>query len=408
MAYVAVAHLNFAPAAGYYASRVLHPLTARMIAQIFHVPIDAHVFLVLSVVSLIVFFTCLGAYYGMELGPSPSLWLLLAVTAPVVDSYRNYYWQDLFYAALCAVFFLALRANWWSSLPFILLLFVTRESVVVLVAAMVLVTAMRRRWKYCFSAIAVGLIGMSIKSRLVAHALPNEHGIPVGMLDALKIPYNFLLNICGLEFWTNTIAQFAEPPEWVRNLPPWVHLGNIHQVGFSGFHWDRPVRTLVVMAAGFGLLPLIMSMAAKRERIRSLVQRTDLATACVYGVLMFILVPLQGTAPARYVLYAWPVFWIFGVAELEVAIPDLRRRAAIVVLSVCAAWTPAVVRLVMTRSVPQGPDSFSDVSDAGLLISLAVLAVIYAVGWRLVSLWMSQQASRGWLLQKTDSAQNAS
>lgn len=384
MAYAAVARLNFAPAASYYASRVLHPLTARMIARLLHEPVGAHAFLVLSVISLIAFFTGLGAYYGMEFGASPSLWLLLAVTAPLIDSYRNYYWQDLFFAALCVLYFLVLRVNWWLSLAFIPLLFVTRESVVVLVAATVLVTAASRKWKLCFSGLAVGLVGTAIKSRFVAHALPNRHGISVGMLDALKIPYNFLLNICGLEFWTNTIAEFAGPPEWVRNLPSWVHLGNIHQIGFSGFHWDRPVRTLVVMASGFGLVPLVAWRSTKQERMRGLSQRTDMAIACVYGILMFILVPLQGTAPGRYILYAWPLFWIFGVAELEAAMPAPRKRVVIVVLSLCASWTPALVSLAITKSVPQGPQSFSDLSDTGLVVSLAIVALIYACGWWLV------------------------
>ncbi|MGB7310994.1 MAG: hypothetical protein WBC67_18185, partial [Candidatus Acidiferrales bacterium] len=123
---------------------------------------------------------------------------------------------------------------------------------------------------------------------------------------------------------------------------------------------------------------------AGRGRGRSLVQRFDLALACVYGALMFILAPLQGTTPARYILYAWPLFWLFGVAELEAVIPERRRRRlAIVALSACAAWAPAIVRLAMTRSAPHGPESLSEVSDKGLLISLALVAVIYVCGWRL-------------------------
>ena len=112
-------------------------------------PIDARAFLWVSAAALIVFFTCLGAYYGLEFPSAPRLWLLLAATAMIVDQYRNYYWHDLFYAALCALFFLALRANWWVSLPIILLLCVTRESTVILVAVLVAITAFRRQWAFC-------------------------------------------------------------------------------------------------------------------------------------------------------------------------------------------------------------------------------------------------------------------
>jgi hypothetical protein len=99
---------------------------------------------------------------------------------------------------------------------------------------------------------------------------------------------------------------------------------------------------------------------------------------------MFILAPLQGTSPARYILYAWPVFWLFGVAALDAAIAGRRRRIGIVVLSLCAAWTPALVRL-LTEPIARGPQSLSDVAHAGLLISLALVAAIYACGWRLAT-----------------------
>ncbi|HEX4075426.1 MAG TPA: hypothetical protein VHX49_08515 [Candidatus Acidoferrales bacterium] len=383
IAYLLIAKLDFRGIPVYYAGRVLHPLVVRLVAHAFHVPIDARPFLWVSAASLIVLFACLGAYYGLEFPSTPGLWLLLAVTATLVDQYRNYYWHDLFYTALCALFFLALRANWWLALPIIFLLYVTRESTIVLVVALVAITAFRRQWAFCLSALAVGLAGMGVEAVLLRHALPNSAGISMVLLDVLKIPYNFALNICGLEFWTNTNATTIQAPKWIASLPTWLHLGKIHQVGFSGFFWELPARTFLLLLTSFGVLPLIAIRTARRGWGRLLPRRFDLATACVYGTLMFVLAPLQGTAPARYILYAWPLFWLFGVAEMEAAIPERRRRIAIVALSACAAWIPAVVRLVMTRSLPQGPESLSDVSDKGLLISLALVAVIYVCGWRL-------------------------
>ncbi|MFZ0785225.1 MAG: hypothetical protein WAM67_05510 [Candidatus Acidiferrales bacterium] len=383
IAYLLIAKLDFRGIPGYYAGRVLHPLVVRAVAHAFHVPIDARPFLWVSAGALIVFFACLGAWYGLEFSSMPGLWLLLAVTATLVDQYRNYYWHDLFYAMLCALFFLALRANWWLALPIVFLLYVTRESTIILVVALVAITALRRQWAFCLSALAAGLAGMAVQGVLVARALPDGHGIPVVFVDALKVPYNFALNICGLEFWTNTIAATTPAPRWMAGVPAWLPLGNIHQVGFIGFLWDQPLRTLLVLSTAFGILPLIV-IRAGRGWGRSLVQRFDLALACVYGALMFILAPLQGTTPARYILYAWPLFWLFGVAELEAVIPERRRRRlAIVALSACAAWAPAIVRLAMTRSAPHGPESLSEVSDKGLLISLALVAVIYVCGWRL-------------------------
>ena len=381
IAYLLIAKLDFRWIPGYYAGRVLHPLVVRLVATLFHVPIDARPFLWVSAGALIVFFVCLGASYGLELPSAPALWLLLAATATIVDQYRNYYWHDLFYAALCALFFLALRTHWWLSVPIVFLLYMTRESTIVLVAALVALTALRRQWAFCLSALGAGVAGMAVQGALVARALPDGHGIPIVFVDALKVPYNFALNICGLEFWTNTIAATTSTPRWTANVPAWLPLGSIHQVGFVEFLWDQPLRTLLVLSTAFGILPLIVIRAGRLRR-RSLFRRFDLALACVYGALMFILAPLQGTTPARYILYAWPLFWLFGVAALEAAIPERRRRIAIVALSLCAAWAPAVVRLAMTRSAPRGPESLSDVSDKGLLISLALVAVIYICGWR--------------------------
>ena len=382
IAYVDIANLDFRGIPSYYAGRVLHPFAVRLVAAVFHLPIDARAFLWVSIAVLIIFFSSLGAYYGLEFSSAPEMWLLLAVTITVVDAYRNYYWHDLFHAALCALFFLALRANWWTSLPIVLLLYVTRESTIVLVVALVAVTAFRRQWPFCLSALAVGLAGMGLESALVAHAVPNKHGISMVLLDVLKIPFNFALNICGLEFWTNTNAATTLAPKWIASVPTWLHLGNIRQVGFSGFFWELPARTLLLLSTAFGILPLIVIRAARRGWGRLLLRRLDLSTACVYGTLMFVLAPLQGTIPSRYVLYGWPVFWIFGVATLEAAYRGWRRRIEIVALSACAAWIPAVVGLV-TGPVPRGPESLSDVSRSGLLISLALVVVIYICGWRL-------------------------
>lgn len=381
--YVNIANLNFTQISGYYAGRVLHPLFVRLVASAFHVPIDAHTFLCVSAAALIIFFASLGVYYGLEFPSSPGLWLLLAVTATIVDQYRNYYWHDLFYAALSALFFLALRANYWISLPIVLLLYVTRESTIILVVALIAVTAFQRQWAYCLSAAAVGVTGMILEAALVARALPNHHGISMGLLDALKIPYNFAFNFCGLEFWTNTNAATNDAPKWIANLPVWLHLGNIHQVGFSGFFWERPASTLLVLSTSFGILPLVVIRSAAWAWKRSLLRRCDLAVACLYGTLMFVLAPLQGTDPARYVLYGWPVFWILGVAVLEGLFFDRRKRFEIVLLSVCAAWAPAAVRFA-TGPRARGPERFSEVSHMGLLISLAFVIAIYIWAWRVL------------------------
>src|SRR5262245_40238352 len=93
---LAIANRDYSHSYSYSAGRVLHPLVARLLASTTGTPIDAHIFIWLSIASLLVFFCCLGAYYATEPGLTLGLWLILLVTPTILDSYRNYYWQDLF------------------------------------------------------------------------------------------------------------------------------------------------------------------------------------------------------------------------------------------------------------------------------------------------------------------------
>lgn len=368
-----------------YSGRLAHPLMVRMIARIANVPIDAHVFFWVSAASLIAFLVFLGAYYGLEYSAAGSIWICLLVTATVVDQYRNYYWHDLFYVALSALFFLLLRVKPWVSPLILLLLYLTRESTIVLVVSLLAVSAIGRRWKLSLASAGVGAVGLTADFLLAARALPSKHGFSLFKLDILKIPYNFAYNICGLVFWTNTDVSTLPPPVWKAHVPLWLHLGNIRQIGYCGFFWQNPVRTFLVLATAFGVLPLaIVRVAKSRKWVIPWPERLDIATALVFGTLMFVLTPLVGTLPARYVLYAWPLFWIFGVALLHRAFPNWKTRAYIIVVSACISWTPAVVRLFLGPPV-SGPESISTLNANGLLPSLAIVLALNAIAWPLLA-----------------------
>lgn len=383
-AYVAMANGDYSRIYSYYGGRLFHPRVVRAVAHITHAPVDARPFLWVSTASLIGLFVLLGVLYGLDYSFAGGLLLLLLVMPTVVDPYRNYYWHDLFYAALCALFFLALRASPWIGLPIIFLLYLTRESTVVLVAALVAIAVLQRQWKFWFAVLVVGLAAMKMESVLVARSLPNNQGISLVLLDALKVPYNFAFNVCGLEFWTNTNAATLDPPIWTAQVPTWLHLGNIREVGYSGFFWERPVETLLIMSTAFGILPLIVIQKVARNWKRLFFDRFDTSAAFLYGALMFLLTPLVGTSPARYVLYGWPLFWLFGASALSASFPDSRKRIEIVMLSLCASWIPAVVRLATGPTI-QGAESVSSLTTDGLAISLALVGAIYIFAWRLLA-----------------------
>lgn len=391
-AYVAIASDDYGGVYSYYGGRVLHPLVAKLVARAAHVPIDASVFIWISAASLVGLFLLVGAQYGMDYASAGGLGLVFLVTAAVVDAYRNYYWHDLFYAALCALFFLLMRASLWTGLPLVFLLYLTRESTVVLVASVVVIALLRRQWKFCLAAVLLGLAAAKVDSALVARAVANRQGFSPMLLDILKIPFNFAYNVCGVQFWTNTNAAFLEPPIWVARVPSWLQLGNIHEVGYAGFFWERPARTLLVMSTAFGILPLVVVQLAAREWRRALHSRFEIATAFLYGVLMFLLTPLVGTLPERYVLYAWPLFWLVGVDALQEASPGWRKRVEIVAVSLVVSWIPALVRLALGPSI-QPQQSVSTLTRQGVLIALALVIPLYIWTWRILERRKSSLAS---------------
>jgi hypothetical protein len=380
--YVDMAGGNYSHIYSYYGGRVLHPLTAGFLAHLFHRPVDAALFIKISAFSLIALFVLLAISYGLDYSYAGGLWLFILVTPTLVDSYRNYYWHDLFYAALCALFFLALRANPWLALPVMFLLYLTRESTVVLVAALVIIAVLRGQWRLCFAAAVVGVIAMRLDAALVARSLPNNEYVSMPLLDLLKVPYNFMHNICGVELWTNTIAATATPPIWTMPVPSWLHIGHIREVGYSGFFWESPARTLLMSLTAFGILPLAAIRSIYHNGRSLLRERLDIVTALVYGGLTFVLAPLVGTQPERYILYAWPVLWLFGVGALDDVFRNPRKRIEILALSLLVAWIPATIRLVTGPPV-EGPESVSNVASWGLVVSLALAIFAYAGAWRI-------------------------
>ena len=385
-AYVAIANGDYSQVDSLYAGRVLHPLLARLVAHTYHTPIDARVFMWISVAALIAFFSLLGLNWALDCPSAQGLYLLLLVTPTLVDSYRNYYWHDLFYAVLCALFFLVLRASPWIGLPIVFSLYLTRESTIVLVAVLVGVAAFRRQWKFVLTLIVITFMAMKlVDSVFMERALPSKHGISLILMDFFRVAYGFFYNICGLEFWINTDAATLPSPVWTASIPAWLHLGNIREVGYCGFFWQNPARTLLIMSTAFGILPLWVIRIGTRGWSRLQPPPFETATAFVYGALMFLLAPLAGTWTARYALYSWPLFWLFGVRELRVAFPSLRKQIETVLLSLCTAWVPAVVRCISGATV-SGPESLSTLTEKGLVISLVLVTGLYVWGWSLLKL----------------------
>jgi hypothetical protein len=299
----------------YYAGRMLHPLAARIVATVFHVELH-RAFLVVAVVSLFALFVFLGLYLR-KIGVGPGLLVPLVSVPATVTLYRGYYFHDLFHAMPVAAFFLVYAYSAWAALPILFLLHLTRESTILLSVLLAILSLRRRDWAFALCVLAVAAAGTGI-TRAAGHAaIPNKHGVSTLAMYFLKVPYAFCYNFLGLVFWTDTNASTmpAYSPEWVIDVSG--RLGSIRQVGFCGFHPGLIVQTLAALLVPFGVGPGIAARLI-RERWGALLKydRVFLA-AFAYGATCLILAPLIGPGPARYVLYAWPLYWL--------ALPELLK-----------------------------------------------------------------------------------
>ena len=310
----------------YYATRVLPPLTAHAIAYAIGVSLPDG-FRILACASLFILFVSVAALMG-----DTSLVLLLVIPSAIV-AFQHYYLGEIFHAALTAVFFVLFGLNEWLAIPLLFLLQLTRESSTIL-SAVTLAVMLRRNPQYSVAAMLAAAAGIYVAS-LFAVGVPNPHHLPAVIFYALKLAYNFALNLFGLAFWTDTNAAtiFCHPLWTIA-----VHLGAIRRVGFCGFEWWHPVLTLVAMGLSFGVMPL---MLVRGWRIAASSPRADLRIAFWYGLANFVLAPFIGTTVDRYVFYAWPLFWITGGEILK----QMPRRTALMVvgLSLAATWTARIV-----------------------------------------------------------------
>jgi hypothetical protein len=168
-------------------------------------------------------------------------------------------------------------------------------------------------------------VGMAASKFAARHALDNAHQLNDTLYMIGKIPFNLARNIFGIAPWTNTLP--VGTPLHVWNVPHWLHLGGIHQVGWSGFDARYLVYYPNTLLTSFGLGSCIVLVLLLCEPLRELLPRDEpyLCIAAIYGGTAFVLAPMMGTAMPRLMDYGWPLFFVY----LPVMIPRLWRHRCI-------------------------------------------------------------------------------
>lgn len=249
---------------------------------------------------------------------------------------------DLSNAALLAIYFLLLRARmWWQSAIFLIVLYLDRESTLLLALIAVWVLWKREGRKVAALQAAGAFVGMVCSGLAAAHSHTNRHELPGILYTAGKVPWNFMRNILGLEPWSNTSKG---TPLHAWELPPWMHLGGIHAVGVHSWSPSLVAFTFYSLLATFGMGVVLLWMLWRRRTGLFTRQETWLAIAGIYGLFCFVLAPVLGTGIDRLVAYAWPLFFLWLPFKMQSAIPEeCFTRSRVVLLMALHSTTMSIV-----------------------------------------------------------------
>ena len=338
------------PAIKPFAFRVLEPAMVRVFAQSTGRSMDEG-FLIGGLLSG---WTLLCGVLLLVLEQRRNSWLVFALI-PIPfwpETFRDYFLPDLFHAALVMVYLLLLRKRWWGWAAVMLIpMFLARESTILVAAVAVPVLWWLVGRRAAFIQLAGALSGMVASKFAARDALPNQQHINDTLYLVGKVPWNAAKNLFGLVLWSNTSPGL--PPVRVWNVPHWLPLGGVHQVGYSAFEVNYPVLTAILILGSFGLGSCVALCLVARKPLEQLLPKEEpyLCIAAIYGAVTFLTSPMLGATLPRLIHYGWPLFLVY----LPAMVPRLWRNWSIwavcglLAVHLVVAWADTI-RLLFFRS----------------------------------------------------------
>jgi hypothetical protein len=353
-----------------FSNRILYSFLILAASRVTGLPVETlfHVAGVVFAAALVAVTMLLIAKFAGGMTPhAKGLLALLLVGAPwSVSLYAIYFLPDLLNTVLIGLFFLTFpRHRVWAFL-FMFLAFLTRESTLVLSAAVVGETLYEGRWTAGFAPVSV-----SGAATLVVHYAgkfmePNVHNLSGFTYLTYKVVHHGARNLFGLDFLSNR-SYFYNAYKAVAefHLPDWKIFGGTTTVAFLGFDPLLPVHTTWAFGTTFGVAPyIVLVMFIRQGRELFAAMPTAVRIALVYSLFGFVSAPFLGSAVERYVSSAWPVVgvvlpWLVSHARIQVS-------ARLVVAHIVACW-----QMYLLWFLP---------GTVGLLASLAIAisASVYA------------------------------
>ena len=393
-----------------FSARFLQPVIVHFVSGRLGCTVDP-VFCAMALLALTGFLLTMAVLYG-RLGISPLLLLPAAFCASSVRTLQLAIMPEQFYTLLLGVFFLLLAGGYeLAAAVGLVVLFCERESTILLSASIFGVLWWTRRLleptqfrRSFLLPAAATLVGVLISRQVSSHAAGNIHHINSFVYLLVKAPYNFLKNVLGLEIWTNTLAELDPKYDCLfkMNLPLGLHLGGIHAIGIAEITPIFPCYWIYGSLSTFGVLLTVIVREvwiarldqSQKTGLHRLIgpfervlgpQPAFIQIAAVYGLLSFGLVPLLGSATARYIYYAWPAFWLLGMYLFSTRYwPALRqprhRTTALALL---------LVHLALVWPIPS--TWFGAWVQPSAFVSVINAALLQVIAWNLLGRVQSTQ-----------------
>ncbi|KAF0135193.1 MAG: hypothetical protein FD145_19 [Candidatus Saganbacteria bacterium] len=376
--YINMAEGNYQETAKPFSYRVLYPFLAQKLTLLTHDVRSSFIVLALVSIFLLLFAVILLLMSKTTL---PKILIISLFFTPYIMSLlKEYYLPDLCHAAIISCFFLTtIIFNRWYGILWLLPLFLTRESTILLSLTIILITFYNRENKLAMAALITTFIAIAISIYIssVAPSMPNLHRVNDLLYLFGKIPFNFLRNVLGVYTWFN--VNDYHHPIVILKMPKYIHLGAIKTIVFGCLNFDRPLRTLITLLTYFGTLPIILLSIVKFRR-KYLNNDIWLPVAVVYGLLTFCLGPSLGSSVERLVGFGWPAFLIATPILLAKYCQDKYLLIGLFSLSFLTSWLPFLGNWIFVNPL------------FGQLFVIVFAALLHYYTYRMLNNWRNKGA----------------
>ncbi len=236
--------------------------------------------------------------------------LLPVLLSPfLMQMFRECYLPDLFHAALLGLFFAVFERARLASLLVFLMLILTRESTILLGASIIFLALYRSDRRLALKICLTTIVGLAAVRYAGSFGRPNIHEMNDLIYMVLKVPFNLILNVTGIQLWANTLDYCT--PQITFSVAGWLPLGSIKTMGVCELNLMRPLSTAALMLTTFGVAPtLLLFHLTKNPRQFFKEKPFWLAVALLYGISSFFLGVALGSSVYRLIGYGWPAFWL--------------------------------------------------------------------------------------------------